>query len=740
MKLGNLSDKQRIALRDSTARLNFWTGSVRSGKSFSALIRFMQLCTDKTIEGDFVIIGKTEGALKRNVISEMQNLVGDDCKYSIGNREIMLYNRKIHVIGANDDRAEGKIRGSSFGGALVDEVTLIPENFFTMLLSRLSKKGAKLLSTTNPENPKHWFKVNYIDRAEELNAKVFEFYLDDNPSLEEDYKESLKKEFTGLYYDRFILGKWVLAEGTVYDFFDENLHCIPKPPAQGNFYTVGVDYGTTNPTSFIMIGYNPLVYPNCWIEKEYYYSSRTTMRQKTDSEYAKDLIEFVNGFYVKSINIDPSAASFKYECFSIGIRNIVDADNSVLDGIRLVADYIQNGTLKVCNSCTNSIHEFQSYTWDDKAAQRGVEKPNKDNDHCFTAGTKITTENGLINIEDIVAGDKVLTRYGYQDVLLTHKHQADVINYDILGKRFSSTDGHRFYTLNRGFVEIKDLMRYDILLINKEEMDLCNQKNKYSTKLSIEDIQNQRTYRIEHILDADKVTRNKDMDISIEMFGDSITEKYQKGLMFITSTKIPQTMKLVTLNCLEQRNIKEFIKTILLKNKYKLEENGLIKLDLLQKNGTKAKRVKNGIKNNIKHLLEKSLKKYISANIVETITKQTKKQQAVFVRINVNLHGEERLELITSLEDVLYVINDISQTNIIKQRHVQSNAQIKSVEVYNLTINNYPEFFANGILVHNCLDALRYGLKSLDSTIKGIKVNNTESSFTAMNQRHLSRV
>lgn len=385
MQLGNLSEKQKIALRDSTARLNFWVGAVRSGKSFSALLRFMQLCTDKTIDGDFIIVGKTEGAIKRNIISEMHNLVGDDCRYSPGNREIQLYNRRIHVVGASDDRAENKIRGASFGCALVDEATILPENFFSMLLSRLSKKGAKLLSTTNPANPKHWFKANYIDRAEEINAKVFEFYLNDNPSLEEEYKTSLKKEFQGLYYDRFILGKWVLAEGTVYDFFNENIHCIPEPPAQGNFYCVGVDVGSVNPTSFIMIGYNPLVYPNCWVEKEYYYSSKVAMKQKTDSEYARDLIDFVNGYYVKNISVDPSAASFKYECFRSGINNIIDADNSVLDGIRLVAIYLQNGTLKVCQECINLIHEFQSYTWDSKAAERGVEKPNKDNDHCLDA-------------------------------------------------------------------------------------------------------------------------------------------------------------------------------------------------------------------------------------------------------------------------------------------------------------------------------------------------------------------
>lgn len=382
MDISNLSDKQIISLRDSTARLNFWIGAVRSGKSFSALLRFMQLCTDKTMEGDFIIVGKSEGAIKRNIIGEMYNLVGDDCQYSPGNREIILYGRKIHVVGANDQRSEGRIRGASFCCCLMDEATIIPENFFTMLLSRLSKKNAKLLVTTNPDSPFSWFKTKYLDRAEELNAKVFNFYLEDNPSLSVEYKEALKKEFTGLYYDRFILGKWVLSSGAIFDFFDENIHVIEKPPAQGNVYFCGIDYGVTNACAFVLIGYNPDVFPNAWVEREYYYDSKVTLKQKTDVDYVRDLAEFLDGYYVRSIAVDPSATSFKLECMRSGIQNIVNADNDVSLGIRTVATMLQQGTLKICRNCTNLIKEMQSYVWDEAAALKGIERPKKFFDHA----------------------------------------------------------------------------------------------------------------------------------------------------------------------------------------------------------------------------------------------------------------------------------------------------------------------------------------------------------------------
>jgi len=380
--LNELSPQQKISLRDSDARLNIWEGAVRSGKSFSALLRFIEFAMSG-IKGDFIIVGKSESSIKRNIISEIARLLGSEARYFSGKRELFLFGRRIHIVGANDERSEGKIRGASFAAALVDEATTIPESFFKMLLSRLSIDGAKLFATTNPDSPFHWLKVEYLDREKDLDLKRFKFVLDDNPSLTEDFKCNLKREYRGLWYRRFIDGDWVLAEGAIYDFFDKDLHCIDFPQSHGKYYVAGVDYGTTNPSAFTMVGCNPDKYPNLWVEKEYYWSAKEMMRQKTDSEYAQDLINFCNGYNVKAIAIDPSAASFIAECNKQGVRNIRDANNDVLDGIRFTAQLLTEGTLKICRQCTHLLREVETYVWDETAALRGVEKPKKVNDHLI---------------------------------------------------------------------------------------------------------------------------------------------------------------------------------------------------------------------------------------------------------------------------------------------------------------------------------------------------------------------
>jgi len=384
MSLNNLSEKQKESLRDSHARINVWEGAVRSGKSFSALLRFIEFAMSD-IKGDMCIIGKSTDSIKRNIISELSRLLGSEVRYFSGNRELFLWNRKIHVIGANDDRAEGKIRGATFAGCLVDEATTIPKNFFYMLLSRLSVDGAKMFATTNPDSPFHWLKVEFLDREADLNLKRFAFVLDDNPSLTKEYKDSLKSEYTGLWYKRFILGLWVLAEGAIYDFFDDKIHAIDFPPRRAQFNVVGVDYGTTNPCSFQMVGYHPEAFPNMWFEKEYYWDSKKAMRQKTDSEYARDLADFIKDYNVKGVMIDPSAASFIAECRKQGIPNMLETNNEVIDGIRFMAQLLTEGTTKVCKSCKNLIREIETYVWDENAAIRGEEKPKKANDHGVDA-------------------------------------------------------------------------------------------------------------------------------------------------------------------------------------------------------------------------------------------------------------------------------------------------------------------------------------------------------------------
>lgn len=377
-----LSLKQQDALLNSTARINILEGAVRSGKSFVSLLRWIDFCINGP-KGPLIICGRTDKTIKRNIIIPLQNLVGNGVVYRSGKGEIQFYDRTIYVVGANDDRAEAKIRGSEFAGALIDEATLIPENFFKMLLSRMSIPGASLFASTNPDSPYHWLKRDFIDRAHELDLKTFKFNIHDNPSLSEKYIKDLSDEYRGLWYKRFILGNWVIAEGTVFDFFDEDIHVIPYPTSQAQYYIVGIDYGTTNPCVFTLLGYNPEAYPNMWVEKEYYFDSRKEQRQKSDYDYVQDYKKFVDGIAIKHIYIDPSAASLKQEFYRNGINNVIDAKNDVIPGIRFLGQLLTNGTLKICSFCENTIKEFSTYVWDEKAALRGEDKPLKMNDHAI---------------------------------------------------------------------------------------------------------------------------------------------------------------------------------------------------------------------------------------------------------------------------------------------------------------------------------------------------------------------
>ncbi len=373
-----LSPKQIQSYNESNSRLNIWEGAVRSGKSFASLLRFIKFIRYGP-PGRGLITGKTQDTVKLNVILPLQDLLGTDLQYKAGTREVILWGRQLYVVGASDERAETKIRGTTFAGAYADELTLIPESFFKMMLSRLSVDGAQLFGTTNPDSPFHWLKKEYLDRKD-LDMSLFKFNMEDNPSLTEIYKNNLKKEFAGLFYERYIEGKWVLAEGTVYDFFDASLHVINSIPGNADYYIISIDYGTSNPTVFSLIGYSDRTYPRMWLEREYRWDSRKEMKQKSDYEYALDLKEFVSNKKVVGVYVDPSASSLKVELQRLNLP-VFDANNDVLSGIRYHGMLLQNGDFKICSNCKYSIEEYGTYRWDDKAQQRGEDKPLKQNDH-----------------------------------------------------------------------------------------------------------------------------------------------------------------------------------------------------------------------------------------------------------------------------------------------------------------------------------------------------------------------
>jgi len=329
------------------------------------------------------MVGRTSATIYNNSVKWYQEFYPQITTYQPGNQVLFLGNKRIELIGANDQTSFTKIAGNTRSGAYVDEASLIPWSFMQMLDQRLSKPHSKMFCTTNPDSPFHPLK-EWIDQADDKNFSVFNFRLDDNPFLPDDYKERLKQTNKGLYYKRYILGHWCQAEGAIYDFFEESQHTLEKPPSYAKYYLVGVDYGTVNPTSFVLIGVNDDVTPIIWVEKEYYYDSKKMGRQKTDAEFAYDLAKFIELYNVKRIYVDPSAASFKNELRRHSIKT-TDANNDVLDGIRTVSSLMSSQQIKICKECKNIIREIQSYVWDEKASLKGEDKPVKQNDHGIDA-------------------------------------------------------------------------------------------------------------------------------------------------------------------------------------------------------------------------------------------------------------------------------------------------------------------------------------------------------------------
>ena len=238
-----LSKKQLQFLKGDLSRINLLYGSVRSGKTYISLLKWAIWVGQQASDKQFLMVGKTITTLKRNCLVLLEELIGDNITYSISQKKAVIFGRTVWLEGANDERSESKIRGMTLMGVYVDELTQIPQDFYLMALSRLSEKGAVFLATTNPDHPKHYVKTEIIDN-DLLDKQVIKFLLDDNIFLDETYKENLKKEYTGVYYSRFINGDFVRAEGVVFPDFAENTdkYLIDKKDAPKSFKSVGIGY------------------------------------------------------------------------------------------------------------------------------------------------------------------------------------------------------------------------------------------------------------------------------------------------------------------------------------------------------------------------------------------------------------------------------------------------------------------------------------------------------------------
>lgn len=357
-------------------RINLLEGSVSSGKTWVSLVLWGFWVATMPTDKLYLMCGKSLTTLKRNCLIPLEELFGrSNFQFSTSAKEAYLFGRRILLEGANDARSESKIRGLTLQGAYCDELTLFPKDFFVMLLSRLRVPGAKLIATTNPDSPEHWLKKEYIDRRTELDMLVVRFLLDDNTTLDPQYVTAVKAEYTGVFYNRFILGEWCLAEGIVYPQFDRTQHVRQLDSPQGKWY-ISVDYGTLNAFSAGLWCYDG---KQAYRAAEWYYSGRAQRRQLTNTQYLKHIQALAGGRNIEAVVVDPSAASFITELRQAGFT-VRKGKNDVVDGIRRVSTALQQGKLLFSPECQDCIREFSLYRWDEKAAE---DRPIKENDHAM---------------------------------------------------------------------------------------------------------------------------------------------------------------------------------------------------------------------------------------------------------------------------------------------------------------------------------------------------------------------
>lgn len=392
-------------------------GAIRSGKTISMSLSFVMWAMATFTGQNFAMCGKTIGSFRRNVLFWLKLMlksrgytVADhraDNLVEITRNGVTNY---FYIFGGKDERSQDLIQGITLAGVFFDEVALMPESFVNQATGRCSVDGSKFWFNCNPDGPYHWFKVNWIDKAvgflgkakvaklkeeateklEELNLKnllYVHFTMDDNLSLSEEIKDRYRKMYSGVFFKRYILGLWAMAEGIIYDMFDVDKHVVDvqKLVAEGKVvwtgeYYVSCDYGTQNPTAFHL--WRKATYGIWYCIREYFYSGRDKGTQKTDFEYSEDLKEWLDGIEPRYIVVDPSAASFKAQLKKEGYK-VKSAKNDVLDGIRFLASLLNQMTVLFDISCTNTIKEFSSYAWDAKAADKGEDKPVKEHDHLM---------------------------------------------------------------------------------------------------------------------------------------------------------------------------------------------------------------------------------------------------------------------------------------------------------------------------------------------------------------------
>ena len=386
MKINKISEKQAQILDFvvSDGLYLICDGAVRSGKTVfmsSAFVIWAMEYYDRT---NFAICGKTVQSAERNVLKPLQEneSLPYTMSYKVSTKVLTVRcgtkENYFYIFGGKDESSYMLIQGITLAGVLFDEVALMPRSFVEQALSRaISYEHPKYWFNCNPESPNHYFYKEWLEDQKEGTTHLH-FLLEDNPILTPQMIERTKAMYSGVFYDRYIRGLWVIAEGIIYPMFGKD-STVPTIERKYSRYVISMDYGIQNPTAMLLWGFCDGV----WYQvDEYYHSGRETSQQKTDQDYYEDLEQLAGDRYIDCLIIDPSATSFIALVKQKRRFKVRKAHNDVIDGIQKTASAIQQGKIKVNDCCKRTIKEYGLYSWDQKADE---DRPIKDNDHAMDA-------------------------------------------------------------------------------------------------------------------------------------------------------------------------------------------------------------------------------------------------------------------------------------------------------------------------------------------------------------------
>lgn len=392
MKLEKISKKQQEIfdfMRDDENNILICDGAVRSGKTICMTIAFVLWAMLNFDSTNFAICGKTVGSVERNVIAPFLAVDGFGNKASYHRSERYLSftvngrKNRFYVFGGKDESSYQLIQGITLAGVLFDEVALQPRSFVQQAEARtLTYSNKKIWYNCNPEGLMHWFNQEFIvpaDKGIRKGVRHLHFLMSDNPIVSESQIKEAEEMFSGVFYQRYILGLWVMSEGLIYDMFNESIHVIDEEPETEGDWWVSCDFGIQNATVFQLWRKIKDTDEHLCVD-EWYYSGRDERRQKSVSELVDGLEQMLDGRMPRRVIIDPSAAALKVELKQRGYRT-QDADNDVLDGISDVSTLLTKRKIFFMRRCKSTIEEFGQYIWDAKAADRGVDVPVKQSDH-----------------------------------------------------------------------------------------------------------------------------------------------------------------------------------------------------------------------------------------------------------------------------------------------------------------------------------------------------------------------